>query len=56
MDAISLGIKNKVFNLPTKLVDIYDFNPEKLEINPAGKYWYPGRPEDVSHQRPQDVP
>ena len=27
-----------------------------FEANPAGKYWSPGRPEDVSHQRPQDVP
>ena len=25
-------------------------------IVPAGKYWSPGRPEDVPHQRPQDVP
>ena len=24
--------------------------------NPAGKYWSPGRPEDVPLQRPQDVP
>ena len=25
-------------------------------LNPAGKYWSPGRPEDVPLQRPQDVP
>ena len=23
--------------------------------SPAGKYWFPGRPEDVPLQRPQDV-
>ena len=23
---------------------------------PASKYWFPGRPEDVPLQRPQDVP
>ena len=23
---------------------------------PAGKYWSPGRPEDVPYERPQDVP
>ena len=26
------------------------------EKNPAGKYWSPGRLEDVSLQRPLDVP
>ena len=25
-------------------------------IFPAGKYWSPGRPEDVPLQRPEDVP
>ena len=24
--------------------------------HPAGKYWSPGRPEDIPHERPQDVP
>ena len=24
--------------------------------NPAGKYWSPGCPKDIPHQRPQDVP
>ena len=27
-----------------------------LSYFPAGKYWFPGRPEDVPHQGPQDVP
>ena len=27
-----------------------------LKHFPAGKYWSPGRPEDVPVQRPQDVP
>ena len=31
-------------------------NLESLTYDPAGKYWYPGRPEDVPLQRPQDVP
>ena len=32
------------------------FLKERGINNPAGKYWFPGRPEDVSLQRPQDVP
>ena len=27
-----------------------------IKSNPAGKYWSPGRPEDVPLQRPEDVP
>ena len=27
-----------------------------IQSQPAGKYWPPGRPEDASFQRPQDVP
>ena len=29
---------------------------QNTDINPAGRYWSPGRPEDVPLQRPQDVP
>ena len=28
----------------------------KSSTCPAGKYWFPGHPEDVPLQRPQDVP
>ena len=31
-----LNIKIKPFYLPTKIVDIWDFNPSKLEINKEG--------------------
>ena len=34
--------------------------PRKTKVlrgnHPAGKYWSPGRPEDVPLQRPQNVP
>ena len=36
MNLKRLNIKNKPFYLPTKLVNIYDFNLEKLEINKEG--------------------
>ena len=29
---------------------------KRTKNDPAGKYWSPGRPEDVPLQRPQDVP
>ena len=29
---------------------------DNVTIYTAGKYWSPGRPEDVPLQRPQDVP
>ena len=31
-----LNIKNKPFYFPTKIVNLRDFNPEKLEINKEG--------------------
>ena len=36
MNLKRLNIKNKPFYLPTKRVNIYDFNTEKLEINKEG--------------------
>ena len=36
MDAKKLGIKNRAFFLPTKMINEWDFNPEKLEINKEG--------------------
>ena len=32
MNVKNLNIKNRVFTLPTKLVNIFDFIPEKLDI------------------------
>ena len=55
--------KSYLFYL-NKLVDEYNntlrsFYEKELLLrnhNPDGKYWSPGRPEDVPLQRPQDVP
>ena len=44
------------------LLENYDEMPYKIRYliqiknNPAGKYWFPGRPEDVPLQRPQMSP
>ena len=36
MDVKRLAIKNKAFFLPAKIINLLDFNPEKLEINKEG--------------------
>ena len=36
MEAKRLNIKNKAFHLPTKIINIWDFDPKKLEINKEG--------------------
>ena len=33
MDTKRLDIKNKAFFLPAKMINLLDFNPEKLKIN-----------------------
>ena len=33
MDAKKIDIKNKALFLPAKIINLLDFNPEKLEIN-----------------------
>ena len=40
-------IKSKPFKYKTSIA---------VSTYPAGKYWSPGRPEDVPLQRPQNVP
>ena len=45
------------FNIDLLKYDTQGDSSDFLDaINPAGKYWSPGRPEDVPLQRPQDVP
>ena len=44
----------KVFN--NYYINIVETTSGKPPSSPAGKYWSPGRPEDVPLQRPQDVP
>ena len=36
MDVKNLNIKNRVFSLPTKVVNVFDFIPEKLDIQKKG--------------------
>ena len=36
MGAKGLSIKNKAFYLPTKMINIWDFDPKKLEIHKEG--------------------
>ena len=42
----NLGIKTPLSKI--SLLNVF--------FNPAGKYWSPGRPEDVPLQRPKDIP
>ena len=42
----NLGIKTPLSKI--QLLNIF--------FNPAGKYWFPGRPEVIALQRPQDIP
>ena len=44
LDALKKASKEKQTRIKMKIVD------------PAGKYWSPGRPKAVPLQRPQDVP
>ena len=47
----------KVFSKNNKIVCQKCFRCNNfITTNLAGKYWSPGRPEDIPHQRPQDVP
>ena len=45
----------KWLSQPFKLLNITGTFLVNLRLIPAGKYWSPGRPEDVPLQRPQDV-
>ena len=48
-------VHKKVTNLG-KMFYYLKFIKDILMLHPAGKYWSPGRHEDVPLQRPKDVP
>ena len=46
----------QIWKYPYMFVLKWKQYPENFAFFPSGKYWSPGRPEDVPIQRPQDLP